>query len=1507
MSRILFILKALGPGERWITVHPHGKEHKGQPVLIRENPDGTATVIGGAGGKLNYLKLRGVKSEAQYKQEAADRQKRKREQRKEQREREKAAGTYEAKKQARESLKAQQRAHERSFIRTVAEAMGWRDDEIEFDASQYEHLSEAALNRLAMKHHRDLLKRAHAVVDAQRKRLVEDTDARMQAGLAEVPLESEDAEQLSVADLDPVKPNGTGLGYATDYKGRAEAAGLTEEELQREAGELREQKLAQMTDSQRRAAIKRGETAKMLREELASVREPALPDARQALADARQAVELLKAQKRLRAIQQQARAARKQIDAEAEPKAFVLEYTADPELEEQLSSELENDLRTLRTRAFLDEVGRLAGGKPEETLGRHIGVGAYNSINALALVAGGEAMVDRSVVDVLGVAGAAQVLARRLANDLSAEEYEQLAEGMQDFHLHHYMQTSEKALEQAKALHDEAAAIELDEAANGGDLEVMQALNARRREAIGQAQKLLGQALGEMEANAALTVALKQGKKDQVQVPLGNLSPEDAVRQARAIGLQRGDYSIETVGGNRFLTVNAAGMDRLAKPVDRESLQQIRRNLDIIEGRHDEDSWLPLGIANRPDLAMDIEPGVAPRLAQPFEPGEDLEQSLRDYIGGRTADGDPPADILADIQSAEFFQKVGFDRAEEYRAALDAVAPLKGADGKLQRAESLAPSFERYAEEFTERHYGGKLAPLHRQQVNIDQTAVDALHRALSDHPEGTAAFKPIGDLTPQDRRALREHFYKHIAKESPEAAALRQELEELEAAEPERETTDMFGETAVNPEWTAWRNRRDDLATTLNASTLTWSKYVDAMRGHEKAYEAVQDLIRSNVAKAFADHHNRLNPKVPLKVGRTVIRNNLNHLDTIDPEAREARLAQERALIDSLRERVQGRYASGSVRDKLDAAREQREAFSQAQMGFFADHPAPEADKPLGKDERYTLGHAAERQLAGMMGIVGKNFKPGQPIKLWQPSMNGKGIARQRAVKLIEANKRVVLSFGVGSGKTLIGLAGFTHLQQQGKAKRGLFLVPSIVQGQFQGEALRYLEPGKFNWHIEPGASREERIRAYKNPEHHFAVMTHQAFRDDMIHLGAKHAGISEDQMRERLAAMQPAERRAWMKEVLDKEGISFDYLMVDEGHDLLNRAGKENSAMANVVDAFSAHTPYYVSASGDPIKNDPSEAFDLLSKMDPERYTDRAAFMRRYGVDTIAAKDALRREMARYVYPSRIDPDVTAERRQVKTVLSDGQRRALDDLNRHVANARLARMQGTVDVEAMRAISPGSFDGVPAEQHENVARELQKNLGILREAATHRIIYAHPDNPLMDAVVEHAAQRRGTPGVVFAHSLEAVQHLKERLERAGHRVVAITGADSAKAKEAKRQQFNPEKGEPSADILVVSDAGATGMNIQRGQWLFQYDTPMTAKTHAQRNGRIFRTGQLNNVELIDGVPDHPVVRRARERLARKYELREMLTTPLEGLDDSGLAYFLKKRQTDAEQGGLF
>lgn len=1507
------LIKALGPGERWITVHPNGKDAKGQPVLVREESDGSLRVIGGAGGKLNYLRLRGVKSESDYRKEAAERRQAKSEQRREQHKRDKELGLSESKVKAREAILAQRRAAETDYIQTVAQLMGWNQSALEFPESEYSHLSATAVNKLRNKHHRNLLDRAKQAVDLQRQKLLSDEESRLAAGIGEIPFKSQDDEILSVDDLDPIPSQTSGLGYSTDYKGRAKQAGLTEDELSRESGEIRSAKLAQMTDAQRQAAIRRGETSRLLKQELENIREPVVEGSVSVLDDSKMAIALLKAEKKLKTINQQAKMKMAEVDAantKVEPKAFILEYSAEPDIEKQIAEDIENDLRTAQTRAFLSEFKRLAGDRPEETVGKYMGVGAYNSINSLALAVGGDALIDRSVVDVLGIAGAAQVLARRIHTDLK-EDAERVTEGMQDFHLHHYMETSEHALNKTRELMDVAREIGIGEGATGGDLKSAQELNAKRRAAVTDAQKIVGQALGEMEANAALVVALKQGTKDALEVSLGDISIEQAITRVRATGLQRGDYQINSSAGQTFLSINSDGMDRLAKPINREDIEQIKRNLSIIRGDYDEEDWLPLGVANRPDLAMNIKPGMAPRLAEPFQPGEDLEQSLRDYIGGRTADGDTPADILADIQSLDFFKKAG--DVEAYRVALDAVAPLKDESGKSQRIESLSDRFEEYADQFVHSRFGETRLPVNRQKFEINQNAVDALHRALSEIPEGVAAYKQIGELTSPDQRALREYFYRHVAKETPEANMLRHDLERLTGSEPKKEFIDIFGDTAFNPEWTLWNNKRNELSKKVRAASLTWDKYIGVMRGHEKAYESIQDLIRSRVSKKFIDEHNKLNRDEPLKLGRSIIRNNLHHLDATDQDAREARLAEQRSMIDHLRERSQGKYASGSVIEKLQEARERKEAFEQSQMALFSTDEMPavpdgvasdrQDEQKIKSDERYTLGHEAERQLAGMMGIVGKNFRPGQPVKLWNPTMSGgKNAARQRLVKLVDANRRVMAAFGTGSGKSLLQLASFTHLHEQGKAKRGLFLVPSIVQGQFSGEALRYLEPNKFNWHIEPGASRDERIAAYKNPDHHFAVMTHSAFRDDMIHLGAKHAGVTESEMAGKLNAMTQPERKEWMRSVMDKEGINFDYLTVDESQYTLNRQGKENSILANVVDAMSANTPYYLAASGDPVKNDASEIYDLLRKMDPDRYNDRGAFLRRYGVDTLASKDALRREMARYVYPSKIDPDVSADRKESKVELSDGQKKMLNELDSHFARARMARMEGKVDTDAVKAISPQSFEGVPHEKHEEIARKLQQSLGIMKSSAIQRVINTHPDNPLIEDVVKHAAERKGKPGVVFAHNLESVKMIAERLQKEGHNVVTITGSDSAQDKDKKRLMFHPESGEPGADILVASDAGATGMNIQRGQWMYQFDVPQTAMVHAQRNGRIFRVGQKNDVELIDGLADHPEIHRARERLKKKYGLRDLMTSSLEGLDDTGVAAFLNRRNQSHE-----
>ncbi len=358
------------------------------------------------------------------------------------------------------------------------------------------------------------------------------------------------------------------------------------------------------------------------------------------------------------------------------------------------------------------------------------------------------------------------------------------------------------------------------------------------------------------------------------------------------------------------------------------------------------------------------------------------------------------------------------------------------------------------------------------------------------------------------------------------------------------------------------------------------------------------------------------------------------------------------------------------------------------------------------------------------------------------------------------------------------------------------------------------------------------------------------------------------------------------------------------------MNREGKENSAMANVLDSLSNNASYYVNSTADPVKNSVDEAYDLMAKMNPDKYADRDEFMRRYGPNTPAAKDALRREMLQHLYPGQIDPGVAAKRTQERVDLSAEQKTAVQGIESAAAKVRLARMRGKVDVENAKKLAPEMFDGADPKEHERIAKEVGRFVGVLKNTATLKTLNTFPNGAKLDRVAQMAKARKGKPGVVFAHNLDAVQQIKDRLEKEGHRVAVLTGADSSKKKDQIKRAFSPEGDiDAEADILVTSDAGATGMNAQRGQWLVQYDVSQTAMTHAQRNGRIHRLGQKNNVELIDLMTDHPTERAARKRLAEKYELREIMTSPYEGLDDTGLAAFLHRRkvQDEQEQGGLF
>ena len=885
--------------------------------------------------------------------------------------------------------------------------------------------------------------------------------------------------------------------------------------------------------------------------------------------------------------------------------------------------------------------------------------------------------------------------------------------------------------------------------------------------------------------------------------------------------------------------------------------------------------------------------------AQPFavQPGGALDNDLESYIGSRMADGEPVHSIYQSLLSHEVLQAVPEDKRQAYFEAMDRIAPLRDEAGRAQRAEVHTDTFKRLAETYVKDKYGPDAAPLHQQRIQAESPkTIEALHRVIAEDPRRMLAFKPIGELTGKDQNVLRDFFESRFAQRENEGKG-SEALAEL-GPEPEKESEGLFG-TQENPLWHEWQAKRQEILSQAKQEGLNWDKYISMHGSRQGAYQAMQDILKSDMNKAFADAYGKV-AKTSLKIGRTVIAGNLSHLDAVDPKAREARLASQKALVDRLRNRVEGKYAAGSVKDKMARARELSEIADQNQVSMFLAQPEDSMKNKLAADERWTLGEQAEKQLQSILPQVSRNFDPLRPVHLIPDvRMDGKYLRQQRAVKLIEANKRMVMALGTGSGKTAVGLGAFTHLHDQGKVKRGIFAVPSIVQEQFGGEANNLLEPGKYKWWSEAGKNRDERIAAYKDPSNHFVVTTHQSLRDDLVHLMAKDRGITEDEMGEQFNEMNEQERKATLRQTMEKQGIDWQYLNMDESHDALNRKGKPNSLLANVMDALSSHTPYYVSASADPIKNDVSELFDQLHKVAPERYKDRDGFLAKYGVNTNAAAEALKREVLPYIFPGRVDPGVKANRHDVSVALTPYQRRQYDEVMGHYRKAKIAKGEGRVDIPAFKALSPSSFEGKPADQHEAIAKHLSSSIGMLRDMALSRAIDQAPleHNASLQEVLKRADgfREKGKPGLVFAHNLSSVATLSKVLRDAGHRVVTITGADSSKEKGKKIKMFRPGGNKQAeADIMVVSDAGATGMNAQRGKWVLQYDIPHTAKTYWQRIGRIHRLGQTDDVDAITLNTDTILDQKRRRRVERKSGLREILTSPYEGMDETGLGAIL-------------
>lgn len=121
----------------------------------------------------------------------------------------------------------------------------------------------------------------------------------------------------------------------------------------------------------------------------------------------------------------------------------------------------------------------------------------------------------------------------------------------------------------------------------------------------------------------------------------------------------------------------------------------------------------------------------------------------------------------------------------------------------------------------------------------------------------------------------------------------------------------------------------------------------------------------------------------------------------------------------------------------------------------------------------------------------------------------------------------------------------------------------------------------------------------------------------------------------------------------------------------------------------------------------------------------------------------------------------------------------------------------------------------------------------------------------------------------LVFTEFVRTQEMLINLLEEAGVSAVAINGSMSLSERAMAQEAFRER-----AQILVSTDAGGEGINLQCAHVVVNWDLPWSPSRLEQRIGRVDRIGQINTVHAYNLVCEHSVEERVLDVLNAKLEV---------------------------------
>ncbi len=303
-----------------------------------------------------------------------------------------------------------------------------------------------------------------------------------------------------------------------------------------------------------------------------------------------------------------------------------------------------------------------------------------------------------------------------------------------------------------------------------------------------------------------------------------------------------------------------------------------------------------------------------------------------------------------------------------------------------------------------------------------------------------------------------------------------------------------------------------------------------------------------------------------------------------------------------------------------------------------------------------------------------------------------------------------------------------------------------------------------------------------------------------------------------------------------------SWDLVIVDEAHHLKNRS----TLNWKLVDALNKRFILMLTAT--PVQNSLVELFNLLTLLKPGLLKTEAAFKKEYVSSSngrVPKNPEKLRSLMREVMVrnTRSLVDVQLPKRFATTITvtpSASEQKLYQDLTKFLRDFEPDLDKFSRTNLLMRA---GSSSRALAESLKNLSKRLQRDelQTLTRRAA--QIKQVEKAKALVD-LLKQSQQKT----IVFTTHKATSAYLAETLRDAGIPFAEFLGDMSLKQKDAAIESFRD-----TVPVLLASETGGEGRNIQFANSIVNYDLPWNPMKIEQRIGRIHRIGQTQDVFIFN------------------------------------------------------